>query len=410
MLRELFPKYHRFYEQSPWAEELEEFAKWLRAAGYSRGRCTRRHLFRLREALKRTEGIGPGAPFTVLQLSKAFRSDSSPRAVVLNRATRRVYERFLAAGARLDIPAAPDRFAAVRHDYRRRLTTLRGFATTTVRQHDATVQDFLSRVLGPHQALVDLSGDDVEGYIRLKSSEVTRQSLQHTVAHLRAFLRYCHERGDIGIRLDTLIDTPRTYRGEMPPRAPDWRLVQKLVNSVDRLSKAGWRDHAILHLMAHYGLRPSEVVTLKLGSIDWRARVLHVDQRKTRSPLLLPLAAQTLRVLRRYLRRGRPSSDRPELFLTARSPVSALKPWALTDLFETRVRRSGLPLKGYSAYCLRHAFAMRLLRRGVGVKAIGDLLGHRSLESTCQYLRLDVDMLREVALPVPTVRRAGRLS
>jgi site-specific recombinase XerD len=46
---------------------------------------------------------------------------------------------------------------------------------------------------------------------------------------------------------------------------------------------------------------------------------------------------------------------------------------------------------------------MRLLRSGVGVKAIGDLLGHRSLEATCSYLRVDVDMLRTVALPVPQV-------
>jgi site-specific recombinase XerD len=46
---------------------------------------------------------------------------------------------------------------------------------------------------------------------------------------------------------------------------------------------------------------------------------------------------------------------------------------------------------------------MRLLRRGVGVKAIGDLLGHHSLDSTCAYLRIDVDMLRTVALPVPTL-------
>jgi site-specific recombinase XerD len=46
---------------------------------------------------------------------------------------------------------------------------------------------------------------------------------------------------------------------------------------------------------------------------------------------------------------------------------------------------------------------MRLLRRGVGVKAIGDLLGHRSLEATCAYLRADIDMLRTVALPVPQV-------
>ena len=44
---------------------------------------------------------------------------------------------------------------------------------------------------------------------------------------------------------------------------------------------------------------------------------------------------------------------------------------------------------------------MRLLTRGVGVKAIGDVLGHRSLASTCTYLRLDLAMLRGVALRVP---------
>jgi site-specific recombinase XerD len=54
---------------------------------------------------------------------------------------------------------------------------------------------------------------------------------------------------------------------------------------------------------------------------------------------------------------------------------------------------------------------MRLLNRGVGIKAIGDLLGHRSLESTCVYLRLQTDALREVALPLPSVeRRRGRPS
>jgi site-specific recombinase XerD len=48
---------------------------------------------------------------------------------------------------------------------------------------------------------------------------------------------------------------------------------------------------------------------------------------------------------------------------------------------------------------------MRLFERGVGMKAIGDLMGHRNLISTGVYLRLQADMLREVALPVPTVQK-----
>lgn len=406
MLRELFPRSHRSYQQSSWTEELEEFGAWLHATGYSRD-STRGHLFRLKRALKRTADVRPGATFTVAQLHEVFRSGSSQQAA-RNRATQRAYQRFLVAKARLTTPPTCDSFAALRLGYWQQLTELRGFAAATTEQHDRTFRDFLSRGLGPHQTLVDLTRADVERYLLLKSPEVTRQTLQHTVAHLRSFLRYGYERGEIRSRLDTMIDTPRTYRGELPPRALDWRLVQELLGSIDRSSRAGWRDYAILHLMAHYGLRPSEIVTLRLDSIDWSARVLHVEQRKTRSPLVLPLAVETLSMLRQYICRGRPTTHHPELFLRARSPEGALQPSTVTTIFEKRARLSGLALDGYSSYCLRHAFAMRLLTRGVGVKAIGDLLGHRSLESTCQYLRLDVDMLRGVALPVPTVEPTER--
>jgi site-specific recombinase XerD len=106
--------------------------------------------------------------------------------------------------------------------------------------------------------------------------------------------------------------------------------------------------------------------------------------------------------MRRYLREGRHSaSGQQELFLRVRRPAGALKHTAVCDIFQKRARECGLPPGRYSAYSLRHGFALRLLERGVGVKAIGDLLGHRSLESTCVYLRLDTEALRTVALPVP---------
>jgi site-specific recombinase XerD len=73
------------------------------------------------------------------------------------------------------------------------------------------------------------------------------------------------------------------------------------------------------------------------------------------------------------------------------------------DIFQKRAREAGLP-RATHVYQLRHTFAMRLLARGVGVKAIGDVMGHRSLLSTWTYLRLDLKALRGVALPVPPTR------
>ena len=50
---------------------------------------------------------------------------------------------------------------------------------------------------------------------------------------------------------------------------------------------------------------------------------------------------------------------------------------------------------------------MHLLRSGLPLKTIGDILGHRTLESTCVYLRLAVDDLRDVALPLPAAVDRG---
>jgi len=180
-----------------------------------------------------------------------------------------------------------------------------------------------------------------------------------------------------------------------------------LLSSIDRADRTGCRDYTILYLLAHYGLRPSEAASLLLDSIDWKGKALRVEQSKTHSTLVLPLSDEALQVLKDYLDAGRLTSRRQELFLCARAPVQALTNHAIARVYKVRSRRSGLPLNGSSVYSLRHSFAMRLLERGVAVKTIGDLLGHHTLQSTCTYLRLQVEALREVALPLPASTDCG---
>lgn len=398
MLSKLFPKVHRRYENSPFATDLEAFSIWLIEAGYSR-KSTCGHLFRLRNTLEQYNDIVPGASMREVLLESAFTSSRLP---ALYRATQRAFTQFLKSRARL-IPKTPDgRFTPLLNDYREHLRAQRGFADSTIVQYLSTVRDFLGSVISEAKSLNELTSEAIEHYVQRRSQDLTRQTMQHIVAHLRAFLRYCHLR-DIAPPALQAIDTPRVYRDELPPRALDWKLVLALLASVDRDSTGGWRDYAILHLMAYYGLRPSEVADLDLAAIDWEAKALTVEQRKTRSTLILPLTDRTVRLLKRYLREGRPPKVHPALFLRIRSPVSRLKHYGIVDIYQKRAHLSGLALHNTSSYALRHAFAMRLLHRGVGVKAIGDLLGHHSLESTCVYLRLDVEMLRHVALPVPHV-------
>jgi site-specific recombinase XerD len=316
--------------------------------------------------------------------------------------TGRIFTRFLAAAGGLIPVERTDALSLLRCRYHHYLAEVRGLSQQSLKQHGTTVADFLSRGLSSERGLSGLNAADVEVFVQTKSRENKRQSLQHIVAQLRAFLRYCGDHGEAPNGLD-VIDTPRVYRGELPPRALDWTTVRRLLASIWRRSPRDWRDYTVLHLMVHYGLRPSEVAALRLDAVDWEAGTLKVDQRKTRSILVLPLAARTLRLLRRYLQVGRADSDLPQLFLRIRSPIRAINHHGVIEIFNYRAARSGLPLDGASSYSLRHAFAMRLLRRGVGIKVIGDLLGHRSLEATCVYLRVDIDMLRTVGLPVPGI-------
>jgi integrase/recombinase XerD len=399
---DLRPSTRRMIEQSPASTEAWSFIEWLRAARYT-DYTIDCHIRRLLFVMPR---LSPSSSPPILrdaELVAVFGRERLPRSRFFNFAgTRRAYTRYLSAAGRLvHEPEDPDEDIFRRYDHY--LIDVRGLSASARCHHKLTVRALFASIQNRGRSLQGLSRDDVEHFIFERSQRVSRHTLQHEVAQLRAFLRYAHDTGLVREYLDGF-DTPRTYRDELPPRALPWQSVLRLLRSIECTDRAGWRDLCILHLIAYYGLRPGEVVALRLDSIDWERELLHVYQSKTRSPLTLPLAERTLRLLRKYLRRGRAvdASDTPMLFLRSRCPWIPLERTAVGDIFRKRMREAGLPDCAKHVYRLRHTFAMRLLARGVGMKAIGDVLGHHSFYGTSAYLRLDLAMLRGVALSVPS--------
>lgn len=283
------------------------------------------------------------------------------------------------------------------------LRQTRGLTETTIHGHAGLLRSFLKflRFDQDPSRLRRLQVSQVEAFLRQSARTNNRFSMQHLVATIRAFLRRQHAQGLLSRPLHLQIDTPRVYRGERLPRALPWAQVQRLLQSIELSEPFGRRDFTLLYLAAAYGLRSSELVRLTLDDIDWRGRTLRVLQTKTRQTLQLPLSDEAANVLIDYLRKARPKSLRRELFMRMRAPVIPLKPASVHDVLAHRIRCSGLDLPPFGTHVLRHSLATRLLQQGASIKAIGDTLGHRDIESTSVYLRLNVEDLRKVALPVP---------
>ena len=161
-------------------------------------------------------------------------------------------------------------------------------------------------------------------------------------------------------------------------------------------------------LMTTYGLRACDVVALTLDDIHWRRGPICVRQSKTGKPLELPLTDDVSLAIQDYLKQVPRGKACRQVFLRQRAPQGILKPTAVIEAFQAWSRRSGLEIPYKGAHCIRHSYALHLMRQGVALKTIGDLLGHRSPESTTAYLRLATEDLRRVALPMPVSTRVDK--
>lgn len=402
MLAKIFPRVHaRYSSLRVLGRHLEGFVVWLFSQGYPllpirmRVRAARRL-----DALLWRRGIRHPGELNAAEFL-AYAPEDSQKDISLAALVRSLVRYFEEQHA-LVPPPPPTPEQKLLASYCTHLQSVRGIATSTLSQHTATVNELLAHLARAQELdLRVLEVRQIEDFLVVMGTRLGRESLQHTVAHIRSFLRFLATRGLTPTGLDTRIDTPRVYRGERLPRSLAWETVRAFLRSIDRSTPMGRRDYAMFLLVVTYGLRTCEVVSLTLKDIDWREGSLRVPRPKVRSPLVLPLTTEVGDSILAYLRDGRPRLPHPEVFLRVRAPGGTLKPTAVTEAFQGWTRRSGLPIPYQGPHCLRHSLAVHLLREGAPLKTIGDLLGHRSAESTCVYLRLHVEDLREVALDLP---------
>jgi integrase/recombinase XerD len=408
MLAELCPRAHaRYTSLCLLGPHVEEFVVWLDRQG-----CPHLHIRRRLCAMPRLDArlrrrgvrkLEDLCAAELLRLAPRRSQDDAQLSGVVRSLARYLDERGLLA--RRESTPIEQMVAA----YRIHLARARGLAEKTIKLHSATAAALLAFLDFDQEPgrLRALGSPEIEAFIRAAAKRHCRESLQHTVAYLRSFLRFLAGRNEVARGLDASIDTPRLYRGERLPRALAWESVQSLLGAIDRATPRGRRDYAMFLLIATYGLRTSEVAALRLDDIEWRACRIRVPRPKTKTPLELPLTDEVGAALIDYLRHTRPDLPCREIFVRLRAPAGPIGPTAASEAFRRIwIRHGALPTPHQGPHCLRHSLAIHLLRQGTSLKAIGDLLGHRSAESTCVYLRLHVEDLRDAALALPQEARA----
>jgi site-specific recombinase XerD len=406
MLQSLFPKAHQKFRALPLlGSVVDGFDDWLSANRYT----PKSRKFSIRFLVDVDADLRKRGVREVAELSRPVLYESWRDLIKVwpnHAGTVRTMARYLNAvgsietGAIQDAPTVSPE-SALSDEYARYLHEVRGCAASTISHHARASRCFLAHMESSRVGLGAVQPCDIEAYITNAGNRMGRASLQHEIAAVRGLLRFLSTDGRVRTGLDRQIDTPRLYRLEQLPRALPWETVTTLLKSIDTKSAMGLRDYAMFLLIATYGLRASEVVAIGLDDIRWRQGSLRIHQRKTSSPLELPLTNEVSAALVKHLRRTPPTPPYRRVFLRMRAPIGLLKPTAITEAFQALVRKSGLEIPFHGPHCLRHSFAVQLLKNGTPLKTIGDILGHRTAESTSVYLRLATGDLREVSLPIP---------
>lgn len=284
--------------------------------------------------------------------------------------------------------------------YHRYLLDTRGLVTSSARGYVDMVRPFVeTRVVDGELDWMGLTPDDVLGFVRSSCQGRSVGSARLALTALRSLLGYLHLEGFIPRPLGAGIPSIAGWKLAGLPRALEPGDVNRLLAACDRRRRSGRRDFAMLMLLVRLGLRAGEVRSLTLDDIDWRAGELVVRGKGNRIERL-PLLTDVGQAVAAYLRRGRPDTARGRaVFLRMRAPHRPLSSAGVTQAVQAAASRAGLGQ--VSAHRLRHTLATHMVRAGVSLPEVAQVLRHRRLLTSAIYAKVDRERLRLLARPWP---------
>lgn len=287
-------------------------------------------------------------------------------------------------------------------DFQRDLVQQCGLSPATLKCYQPWISTFLTERFqdGPVEFKA-LCAADITGFVQRHSRDQSHSSAQHLVTALRAFLHHLRRRGEIAIDLAACVPAVANWSFSALPKflLPDQ--VEQVLDGCNRATVAGRRDCAILLLLARLGLRAGEVAALRLDDIDWEQGQLSIRSKGSRWTLL-PLPADVGQAICDYLTAGRPPCADRHVFIRERAPMAGLAhTTGISALVKRALLRAGIDSPHKGAHLFRHSLATEMLKQGVSLREIGEVLRHRNPDTTQIYAKVNISALQGLALPWP---------
>jgi site-specific recombinase XerD len=218
---------------------------------------------------------------------------------------------------------------------------------------------------------------------------------------LRVFFRYLLLRGDITLNLAESVPTVASFKFSEIPKFLQPDEIEHLLKSCNTDTPIGKRDYAILLLLARLGLRAGEIVAMRLDDIRWEAGVVDI-RGKGAAFNQLPIPQDVGEALAMYICHGRSPCSTRRVFIRAKAPHTGFSTSvAIGNVVRRALTRAGLDPIRKGAHLLRHSLAVRMLREGARLSEISEILRHFSPNTTEIYIKVDLEALRDLALPWP---------
>jgi site-specific recombinase XerD len=254
------------------------------------------------------------------------------------------------------------------------------------------------------QSMSEINPRDIIDYIRTLNSNHPAK-IHDTLTDLRQFFDYAYNQEIIGTNVARYVPKDHYVRDSKLPSYYTEMEIVKLLGSVDRGSEVGKRDYAILLLAVKLGLRASDIAFLKFDNLNWESSTIHVTQYKTGKSITFPLLANIGNAILDYIQYSRVKSSEQYVFLLALSPHLPMRSQAISSMVQRYFSKAGLSdeKRRHGCHALRHSLVKELLNKQLPLPVITEVLGHKNIESTKHYIRINEEHLRMCSLDVPPV-------